>query len=102
MSEAKDIKTAVLYGLLVETLLEYEYISWMLVMLSYTQKIWAVGFKPLIKQMNFYQSWLCVEIPSIMVSWHTHVTHTWKYYPQNVCDMCSFNGSNASMLCSQT
>ena len=39
-------------------------------MLSYTQKVWAVGFRPLIKQMNFYQSWLCVEIIFIMVPWH--------------------------------
>ena len=38
----------------------------MLAMLSYTQKIWAVGLKPLIQQMNFYHSRLCVEMPSIV------------------------------------
>ena len=28
-------------------------------MLSYTEKVWAVGLRPLIKQMNFCESWLC-------------------------------------------
>ena len=70
----------------------------MLATLSYTQKVWAVGFGPLTKQMNFYQSGLCVEMPSIMVSWPSHVTNSWKYYPQNFCGMCSFNGSYVSML----
>ena len=52
--------------------------------------------------MKFYQPWLCVEISSIMVPWHTLVTHLLKYYPQNFCGMCSFNGSNASMFLSRT
>ena len=45
----------------------------MLAVLSYTQKVWTVGFRSLIKQMNFYQSWPCVEMPSVMALWHIHV-----------------------------
>ena len=51
----------------------------MLAMLSYTQKVWAVGFRPLVKQINFYLSWLCVEMPSIMVPWHIYITNYYKY-----------------------
>ena len=40
-----------------------------------TQKVGAVKFRPLIKLMNFYQSWLCVEMLSIMVPWHILVTN---------------------------
>ena len=56
----------------------------MLAMLSYTHTVWTLGFRPLIKQ----------EVPSIMEPWHIHVTKSRKYYPQNFCGMCSFNGSN--------
>ena len=31
------------------------------------------GIQAIIKQMNFYQSLLCVEMSSIMVPWHMHV-----------------------------
>ena len=44
-------------------------------MLSYTQKVWVVGFRPLIRQLNFYQPRLSVEMPSILVPWHIHVTN---------------------------
>ena len=47
-------------------------IYYMLAMLSYTEKVWVVRFRPLLKQMNFYQSWLGVEMPSIMVPLHIH------------------------------
>ena len=50
-------------------------IYYMLAMLSYTEKVWVVRFRPLLKQMNFYQSWLGVETPSIMVPLHIHVIH---------------------------
>ena len=40
-------------------------------MLSCTQNVSAVEFRPLLNQMNFYLSWLCVEMTSIMGSWHT-------------------------------
>ena len=38
----------------------------MFTLLSYTQKVWAAGFRLLIKQINFHQS-------CIMVPWHLHV-----------------------------
>ena len=47
--------------------------AYVFAMLSYTQKRWAMGFRPLIKDMNFYQSGQCVEMPSIIVPWHIHV-----------------------------
>ena len=65
----------------------------MLAMLSYTEKVWTVGFRLLIKPVM-----MCVEIPYVMVPWHIHVTNTLKYYPPNVCGMCSFNGSNNAMF----
>ena len=37
---------------------------------SCTQKVWAVGFRQLKKQINLYQSRLCVEMLSIMVPWY--------------------------------
>ena len=40
-------------------------------MLSCTQNVSAVEFRPLLNQMNFYLPWLCVEMTSIMRSWHT-------------------------------
>ena len=36
--------------------------------LSYTQNERAVGFEPLMKQLKFYRSWLCVDTASVMVS----------------------------------
>ena len=49
--------------------------TYMLAMLPYTRKVWAVRLKPLIKQMNFYQSRLSVEMTSIMLPQHIHVTN---------------------------
>ena len=40
--------------------------------LPYTQNIWAVGFRSLLKQMNFLLSWMCVYMTSIMMSWHAY------------------------------
>ena len=40
-------------------------------MLSCTQNVSAVEFRPLLNQINFHLSWLCVEMTSIMGSWHT-------------------------------
>ena len=70
ISEAKDIKISVLYGLPVE---------------KFEKK----------KKNETFTNHDCVEMPSIMVSWHIHVL---KYYPQSFCGMCSFNGSNIVML----
>ena len=39
--------------------------------LSYTQNVLAVGFRTLVSQINFCLPWLCVDMASIMVSWHT-------------------------------
>ena len=39
-------------------------------MLSYTQNVWAVGFRALIKQINLYRSYLCAVMALIMVLWH--------------------------------
>ena len=67
----KAIKISVLcclsvekFNILIECMLHWH-------ILSYSQNIWAAGFRPLIKQMNFHQSWLYVDMVSIIVSWHT-------------------------------
>ena len=44
-------------------------------MLSYTQKVKAVGFRSLIKQLSFLQSRLCVDGAHIMVSSHNATKH---------------------------
>ena len=54
-SEAKAIKNSVLFYLPVKkfNVLNVFYLKHIL---SYTQNIWAVGFRPLLKQMNFVLS----------------------------------------------
>ena len=60
------------------------------------QKVWATRFRSLIKQMDFYQSWLCVEINALhngamahtcykfmkvlSVEFLWHVYFSWKQY----------------------
>ena len=68
----------------------------MLAMLSYIQKVWAVGLRSLVKWMSFYQSSMFVEMSSIMLPWHIHVTNSWKY-PQIVCGVFCLNGNNSSL-----
>ena len=37
--------------------------------LSYTENVWAVGFRRLLHQMNFLLPWLCVGLTVIITAW---------------------------------
>ena len=71
--------------------------SYLIHILSYTQNVWALGFRPLLKQIIFLVSWLCVYMASIMMSWHA-VANWRKYYPQIFHAVGSFYGSNIFLL----
>ena len=52
---------------------EIWYYTWMLATFSYPIKYQGCkgsGIRGIVKQLNIYQSWLCVDMAYIMVSWH--------------------------------
>ena len=55
----------------------------MLAMLFYTEKKWAIGFRPF-KKKELYQPYSCYIFMKVLL--------------QYFCGMCSLNGGNVSMF----
>ena len=99
--KAVDILVLLFASTMLRKLMYYLNACYLIHILSYAQNVYAMGLRPRLNKINFHLP-LCIDMTSIMVSWHTSYYNLMKVLSTNFCGMGSICEGNIFMLKFQT